>query len=85
METSNLLLEGVNLMIAGMGFVMLFLFVLIFAIGFMSKAINRFFPEAQPGLEPAKPVATPAVDNLDGLRPVIVAAIAHHRKLQGLK
>lgn len=86
MTNAELFGEGVNLMIAGMGFVMFFLFVLIYAIAFMSKIINQYFPEPLPATPAPKPQAaiSPAQDDLERLRPVIVAAIAHHRRKQGL-
>ncbi|OOF55791.1 oxaloacetate decarboxylase subunit gamma [Rodentibacter myodis] len=84
MTGSELMLEGINLMFAGMGFVLLFLFLLIYAVVFSSKLINRYFPEpvAPP---PATRNAFPPKDDIERLRPVIVAAIAHHRRQQGLK
>ncbi|QBQ63370.1 oxaloacetate decarboxylase subunit gamma [Actinobacillus indolicus] len=86
MTETELITEGLNLMFVGMGFVMLFLFLLILAIQLMSHLINRYFPEPIKIVEPSQPPSQPAISNdLERLRPVIVAAIAHHRRTQGLK
>ncbi|WP_032093280.1 MULTISPECIES: oxaloacetate decarboxylase subunit gamma [Pasteurellaceae] len=85
MTNAALMQEGVNLMISGMGFVLVFLWILILAIGLMSKLVNRFFPEPVPSTPSAKPIQTAAISDLERLRPVIIAAVAHHRRQQGLK
>lgn len=84
MSKTELLQEGLNLMFVGMGFVLIFLFLLILAITLISKVVNRYFPEASPAVaaKPAQPA--PAANDIELLRPVIAAAIAHHRRQQGL-
>ena len=88
MTPSALIGEGINLMFSGMGFVLVFLLILIWAIGVMSKLINRFFPEpqAEPKTSPNSTALSAApTDDFERLRPVIAAAIAHHRRTQQFK
>lgn len=88
MTKLELFMEGVNLMFSGMGFVLGFLILLIFLISLMSKIINRFV--TPPPLTAAtsmtnKSVSIQPTDDFERLRPVIIAAIAHHRRQQGIK
>ena len=74
MTEKELFLEGVNLMISGMGFVMVFLLLLIGAIDTMSKFINRFLSRTELQPEQLKSTTAATEDDLERLRPVIVAA-----------
>ena len=88
MNPTELMGEGINLMFSGMGFVLVFLLILIWAIGLMSKLINRFFPEPQPALKTSQnstALSAAPIDDFERLRPVIAAAIAHHRRTQQFK
>ena len=84
MTAAELMGEGIALMFSGMGFVLLFLFILVFAMRLMSSSVNRFFPEptkkvlAKPTVA-LSPDATQVTEH-EALRPVIIAAIAHHRR-----
>lgn len=78
MNSSDLLIEGVELMLLGMGSVFAFLIILVFVTGIMSRLIDRFFPEAAPVAKPVR--RAPAAAAVDSeLLAVIGAAVKQHR------
>ena len=78
MET-NLVLEGIKFMGLGMGAVFLFLAVMIFFMGAMSKAVHKFFPEVQPNLGSSSK-NTQDSNQEQKVVAAITAAIKHHRE-----
>ncbi|HUH43307.1 MAG: OadG family protein [Sulfurimonas sp.] len=80
MET-NLVFEGVKFMGIGMGAVFLFLAVLIFFMGVMSKTVHKFFPEVKPNLgSSSKSVQSNNQEQEQKVVAAITAAIKHHRE-----
>ncbi|TGD73443.1 oxaloacetate decarboxylase [Mangrovimicrobium sediminis] len=76
----DLLTQGFELLLYGMGTVVIFLCLLVLATAAMSKTIERFFPEATvPAAKPPAPRAAPAADDAE-LVAVITAAIRQHRQ-----
>ena len=74
---TNLVVEGFKFMGLGMGAVFLFLGILIFLMGVMSKIVHRFFPEVQPS---ASSSASNAQNNQKKVVAAITAAIKFHRE-----
>ncbi len=94
MEQSSLLSEGVTLMLYGMGFVFVFLTVLVSATSLMSKLITKY--EKNVGVIPDEGIASPAtyipqhdslanqdpaanLANDETIIPVVSAAVHKHR------
>lgn len=80
---SDLLAQAVELMILGMTFVFLFLTILVFATGYMSKLVLRFAPDVKP-IE-TKKVQSPgniSASNDEQLLAVLSAAVAKYRSDQ---
>jgi len=76
----NLLSEGLTLMVYGMGFVFVFLTLLIGVTTLMSKLVVKYAPAPQP--KPATPKAVAAVaaqSGNDELVAVIAAAVQKYR------
>ena len=80
MTPSELISEGSSLMLFGMGFVFLFLTLLVLVTGMMSSIITRYFQEPAPANAPHR-VHTPAVNPSKDTELVaaITAAIQMHR------
>ncbi|MEH6648472.1 MAG: OadG family protein [Motiliproteus sp.] len=78
MESSDLINEGLTLMVFGMGFVFVFLTLLVFVTGLMSRFVERYLPEPVSAAPAAAPAPVTATD--DGqLVAVISAAIKQYR------
>ena len=76
---SEILENGLILLVMGMGFVLCFLTILIFSMGIMSKIVlwlNKLFPEA---VEEVKTAAKKASANVDEAIAVAIAAIMAKR------
>ena len=85
MSDAQLIQEGLSLMAFGMGFVFVFLIILVFATGLMSKIILRFAPPepATPARTPrAKPKAPTSVDpdTAEAIKKAIAQYRSRHKK-----
>ena len=77
---NELVSKGAELMIFGMGTVVVFLALLVVATTLMSYIVQRFFPVAEPVATPGtKAAAAEGLAN-DSLLAVITAAIHQHRQ-----
>jgi len=73
---TELMSKGIELMLAGMGIVFLFLAMLVLAINMMSALIQRFFPEA-PNLAGTVTTLSSGIDK--NIIAAITAAVHQHR------
>jgi len=80
MTSAELIAEGTSLMLFGMGFVFLFLAILVLATNAMSTIINRYYPQPVPATpsEPQVNAGSSASDQGE-LVAAISAAIQMHR------
>lgn len=74
----NLISDGLSLMLYGMGFVFVFLTLLVFATNLMSKLVTKYLPEPIP-VPKVKPAIKAATSNNDEILAVITAAVHAHR------
>ena len=77
----GLMSEGFSLMVFGMGFVFVFLTLLVFATTGMSGVVGKVAPDPEPkAAKPRAPAAAPAAaNNNDELVAVMTAAVHQHR------
>jgi oxaloacetate decarboxylase (Na+ extruding) subunit gamma len=79
---NELLSQALELMLAGMGFVFVFLIILIFATAAMSKLVARFLPEPAPVPKASPATASSALKPAQAdaqLLAVISAAVKEYR------
>ncbi|WP_427030100.1 OadG family protein [Halomonas sp. H2] len=78
MNSSELIQEGLSLMAFGMGFVFVFLMILVFAMTGMSRLVMRFVPA--PVKEEASRQAPPPVRSEDDVMAAISMAVHRYRQ-----
>lgn len=78
----QLMNQGIELLVFGMGTVFVFLTVLVLITMFMSFIIQRFFPEAAAVAKVRTAKAAPNKQHNDELVAVISAAVQKHRSRQ---
>lgn len=78
----GLLGQGLELMVYGMGTVVVFLTLLVFATRTMSLIVLRFFPEPAVVQEPAPDPVPASAGPSPAQLAAITAAVHHHRQLR---
>jgi oxaloacetate decarboxylase gamma subunit len=81
MQQPSLFVEGINLLVLGMGFVFVFLVFLVFATSGMSQIVTRFAP-AQTAPKPASKSQSAKPTGPDRTLLAVIAAAVHHHKTQ---
>lgn len=79
---SELMTDAVNLMVVGMGFVFVFLVILVFLTSFMSKVVTKYLPAPEPVAAKASKTKKPNASNDAQLLAVLSAAVAEYRSDQ---
>ncbi len=82
MPTSELMLEGLTLMVFGMGFVFTFLTLLVFSTKMMSATVLRFLPVEAVLVQPPLIMVSPSqqIANDPQLMAVLSAAVHRYRQ-----
>lgn len=80
MQDSQLISEGLSLMVLGMGFVFVFLTVLVITTTLMSRIIGRYFPEPVALEAPRRGAAAAASEQNDAVMAAISAAVHRYRQ-----
>ena len=79
MTSTDLLMEGVDLMVLGLGSVFILLILLIGCISLMSRLVARFLPEVPSAVAPRRTAPAPAMSVDSETLAVISAAVRQHR------
>ncbi len=77
--SASIVEQGVELMLFGMGTVIVFLGLLVLATTVMSRLVSRYFPEPEPAPAPVRVAGPTSAAPDDELVAVISAAIHQHR------
>ena len=78
---SELMSDAINLMVVGMGFVFVFLVILVFLTSIMSKLITKYLPAPEPVVAKSKVKKVNASQDAQ-LLAVLSAAVAEYRSDQ---
>ncbi len=77
--SASIVEQGVELMLFGMGTVIVFLGLLVLATTVMSRLVSRYFPEPEPAPAPVRVAGPTSASPDDEVVAVISAAIHQHR------
>ena len=79
---SELMTDAINLMIVGMGFVFVFLVILVFLTSLMSKMVTKYLPAPEPVVAKASKTKKPNASPDAQLLAVLSAAVSEYRSDQ---
>jgi oxaloacetate decarboxylase (Na+ extruding) subunit gamma len=79
MQPQSLFMEGVDLLVLGMGFVFIFLIFLVYATNVMSALACRFAPPPPELKNKVRKLSPKTISEPQDLIAVLTAAVHHHR------